>query len=75
VVGDVELEDYMTPNRYAWIYEKAMELSNELQKLSWLMAGCQMGLHESVNPILNYKKTIVESKGKKGMMLSCLSNY
>lgn len=55
----------MTTNPNTWIYEKCLELSNELQKLSWLMAGCQIGIHESINPIMNYKKTIEKSKGKK----------
>jgi hypothetical protein len=55
----------MPENQNIWILEKCSELLGELRKLEWLMAGCQVGMHESVNPILNYKKTIEKSKCKK----------
>lgn len=40
-----------------WIGDKLIEMLEELEKLDWLMSGCQIGLIEISDPIQHFKKT------------------
>lgn len=47
-----------------WIGEKLIEMLEELEKLDWLMSGCQIGLIEISDPIRHFKKAF-EEMGQK----------
>lgn len=49
----------------SWVYEKYSGLLSELQKLNWLMTGCQIGLGETINPMLLFKNNFEARTGIK----------
>jgi hypothetical protein len=49
----------------SWIYEKYSALLSELDKLNWLMTGCQIGLGETINPMLHFEKSFKQRTGIK----------
>jgi hypothetical protein len=48
----------------SWIYEKYSAFLSELQELNWLMTGCQIGLGETINPMLHSKKFLEMQRGQ-----------